>query len=77
MKSRRLKWLLGAVVLVTLYIGSYFFYRASHVEVWARDGQPYMIFPTESQIMYYVYRPLMYPDAALTGMRFHIGPHQE
>jgi hypothetical protein len=31
-----------------------------------------------SVLAYVVFRrPLMYADAALTGMRFHIGPHRE
>ena len=52
-------------------------FRASHVEVWPRDGRRYLIIPSSARWLYYLYRPLMYVDGALTGMRFHIGPHGE
>ena len=77
MKPHHLNWLLLIVAFIMLYVGSYFAYRSAHTEVWARDGQSYVIFPPESRIVYYGYRPLMYLDIALTGMRFHIGPRQE
>jgi len=77
MQPYRLRWLLMATIAFVLYVGSYFAYRASHIEVWERNGQPYVIFPVSSPVVYYVYRPLTYLDGALTGMGFHIGPHQE
>jgi hypothetical protein len=63
------------VALVIVYIGSYAWFRSSHVERWDRDGRDYVIFP-QQPALYYLYRPLTYLDARLTGMRFHIGPHR-
>jgi hypothetical protein len=65
-----------AVILLLLpaYVGSYFWMRSSHIERWDRDGHNYVILP-QSRAIYYLYRPLTYLDARLTGMRFHIGPH--
>ncbi len=64
--------LLAAVLVV--YLGSYLAVRWSYSEVWDRDGMTYVLFP--SSVVYYLYRPLMYIDSSVTGMRFHIGPHQ-
>jgi hypothetical protein len=64
------------LVILTMYLGSYTWLRASHIERWHRDGHNYVILP-QSTVVYYVYRPLTYIDAHLTGMRFHIGPHRE
>jgi hypothetical protein len=64
------------LVAITVYFGTYTWLRASHVDQWNRDGHYYVIFP-KSTFVYYVYRPLTYLDAHLTGMRFHIGPHRE
>lgn len=47
-----------------------------NAEVWANDGQTYVIFPEDVPALYYAYRPLSYLDGAFTGMRFHIGPHR-
>jgi hypothetical protein len=63
------------VPLVMVYIGSYAWFRSSHVERSDRDGRHYVIFP-QQPALYYLYRPLTYFDAQLTGMRFHIGPHR-
>jgi hypothetical protein len=62
-----------AVVLVA-YIGAYVAYRTTNTEIWEVDGMSYVIFG--SRLNYYLFRPLTYIDGALTGMRFHIGPHQ-
>ena len=62
------------LVLMLIYLGSYAWFRATHVERWYRDEQEYVIFPRQPAL-YYLYRPLTYFDARLTGMRFHIGPH--
>ncbi len=67
--TRRLTLWLAVYSLV------YFAYRQTHIEVWPRDRQPYVIF--ESEIPYYIFRPASYVDAHLTGMRFHIGPHRD
>jgi len=45
-------------------------------EVWAEDGNKYVIYPQNPIAIYYVFRPLSYIDGFLTGMRSHIGPHQ-
>jgi hypothetical protein len=39
--------------------------------------QTYVIFPSGAlgQALYYAWRSLAYADSALTGMRFHMGPH--
>ena len=63
------------ILLVALYLGTYLWFRVTHVERWERDNQDYVIFP-RSMVLYYFYRPLTYLDAKATGMRFHIGPHR-
>src|SRR5258708_39778198 len=63
------------VLLVIVYIGSYAWFRSSHVERWHRDGRDYVIFP-QQPALYYLYRPLTYCDARITGMSFHLGPHR-
>jgi hypothetical protein len=63
-----------SAVVMTVYLGGYCAYRASNTEVWEVDGISYVIFG--SRLSYYVFRPLTYIDGGLTGMRFHIGPHQ-
>jgi len=62
------------VVLMIIYIGSYLWFRSGHMERWDHDGRDYIIFPQPA--LYYLYRPLTYLDARLTGMSFHIGPHR-
>ena len=42
----------------------------------AKDGHDYVIFPANPIFLYYFYRPAALVDGALTGMRFHIGPHR-
>ena len=66
---------IAAGVLLAVYVASYRWFRATHVERWERDGRDYVIFP-QSAALYYFYRPLTYVDAKLTGMRFPIGPHR-
>jgi len=68
---------LPALVALACYVLAYLVFRSSSVEVWPRDGQAYVIVPAEAPWLHYVFRPLMYADGALTGMRFHIGPHRE
>ena len=50
--------------------------RQNYRETWEQDQQEYVIFPTEKTSLYYLFRPLTYLDSYLTGMRFHLGPHQ-
>ncbi|NNE68552.1 MAG: hypothetical protein HKN33_18445 [Pyrinomonadaceae bacterium] len=63
------------VLIPILYLGSYGYVRETRKEVWEKDKKTYVIFP-EDKILYYVYRPLTIADRRLTGMQFHIGPHQ-
>ncbi len=63
--------------LLLIYVGSYMVFRQINTEVWDRDKQAYVIFPTGAgSALYYAWRPLSYVDGAMTGMRFHIGPHR-
>jgi len=65
------------VAALLIYTGAYLVFRQSHIEVWERDKQAYVIFPEGSgSALYYAWRPLTYVDSTLTGMRFHIGPHR-
>lgn len=76
--KRRLARILFIFVAVIfwLYVLSYTWFRQSHTEIWERDGRAYVIFPTDKIYLYYLYRPLSYIDGKLTGIGFHIGPHQ-
>jgi len=64
-------------VVIAVWFSSYFAFLATHIEVWPRDGRGYLIVPLDARWLYYLYRPLMHVDGVLTGMRFHIGPHDE
>ena len=65
-------------VVLAIYAGSYTAFRQSNQEVWPKDSRTYVIFPAGAagHALYYIWRPLSYTDSALTGMRFHVGPHQ-
>jgi hypothetical protein len=69
------RFLLILIALVIVYIGGYAWFRSAHTQRWGRDGHDYVIFP-QQPALFYLYRPLTYCDARLTGMRFHIGPHR-
>jgi hypothetical protein len=71
-QARTMRVLVMPLVLVALWGASYVAFRATHVEVWPRDGRRYVIVPLDARWIYYLYRPLMYVDGVLTGMRFHI-----
>lgn len=58
-----------------VYFAIYGWFRATHTEVWETNGRPYVIFPQNYVVIYYIFRPLTYLDGALAGMGFHIGPH--
>jgi hypothetical protein len=47
------------LVVITVYVGTYIWLRASHVERWDRDGHDYVLLP-QSSLVYYVYRRLTY-----------------
>ena len=64
------------LILVLAYFVSYIWFRQSNDEVWEKDGNAYIIFPTEQIYLHYFYRPLTYLDGNLTGMKFHIGQHR-
>ncbi len=63
------------LMFLLVYVGSYSWFRSTHVERWDRDGRGYLIFP-QSGALYYFYRPLSYIDARISGIGFHIGPHR-
>ena len=73
--SHKTRVLSGVILLLGAYLISYIAYRQASIEVWERNGTEYVIF-SEDKILYYVYRPLSIIDARLTGMQFHIGPHE-
>jgi hypothetical protein len=64
--------------LLAIYAGSYAAFRQTHQEVWQKDKQTYVIFPSGAigQARYYVWRPLAYADSSLTGIRFHVRPQR-
>lgn len=66
----------AVLAVVVIYLLGYLALRLLNAEVWDRDGNTYVLFPQQPIALYYLYRPMTYLDAALTGMRFHIGPHQ-
>lgn len=68
------KIVIGVMILVAIYFCSYLVVRQSYAQVWEQDNNIYVLFPNAPT--YYLYRPLTYPDAMITGMRFHIGPHR-
>ena len=68
------RFLVAVVAILAAYAGSYVWLRSSHIERWDRDDHDYVILP-QSTAIYYLYRPLTYIDARITGMHFHIGPH--
>ena len=66
-----------AILALALYIVTYIIFRQTNTEVWERDHRAYVIFPRGyGAALYYLWRPLLYVDSALTTMRFHIGPHR-
>jgi hypothetical protein len=66
------------LLLLVAYAGTYVAFRQINQEVWLKDQQTYVMFsPGEfGRVLYYLWRPLSHLDGALTGMRFHIGPHR-
>lgn len=65
-----------AIVLASVYLLGYAVLRTFSVEIWEKNGEAYVMFPERRIALYHAYRPLTYVDGALTGMRFHIGPHR-
>jgi hypothetical protein len=62
--------------ILLLYSAGYLLFRFSHIELWERDNNMYVIFPKESKWIYYFFRPASYFDSKVTGIGIHIGPHQ-
>lgn len=77
--QRKVRSYVGLVagVIVLAYILTYVQFRQSHMERREADGHYYVIYPIAHPLIYRIHRPLMYLDGAVTGMRFHIGPHPE
>jgi hypothetical protein len=65
------------IIVVVLYLASYALFRQTHIQVWNKNGKPYVIFPKGNPVIYYFFRPLSYIDGVVTGMGFHIGPHEQ
>jgi len=64
------------MIVVALYLASYALFRQTHIQVWNKNGKPYVIFPKGNRVIYYFFKPLSFIDGAVTGMGFHIGPHE-
>lgn len=71
------KYLPLIVVAILLYVVSYLGFRTAYQEVRQQDGKVYVIFPPQYPALYYFFRPLSLLDGAITGMQFHIGPHEQ
>lgn len=61
--------------LILLYTAAYLVFRTQNQEIWAEDGNNYVIFSATAIWVYYAFRPASRLDGILTGMRTHIGPH--
>lgn len=68
---------LSLLIAAVGYLATYLYLRSTSIQRWEKDDRDYVIFPQQPVIIYYFYRPLSLVDAAFTGMRFHIGPHEE
>lgn len=69
------RFALIALAAALVYIGGYAWFRQTHVEIWSKNGRPYVIFPKGNLALYYGFRPLSFIDGKMTGMGFHIGAH--
>lgn len=70
------KYLPKLLWFLLLYGLGYLGIRFSGMQRSPQDGQMYVIFPESPILVYYLYRPLSWLDARLTGQKFHIGPHR-
>jgi hypothetical protein len=73
----RRRRLVLALVLSAVYVGSYVWYRARHLEVREETGRHYVMYPAESGAVLMLYRPMAHLDQGLTGTGTHLGPHHE
>ena len=66
------------VLLFCVYVIGYMGFRATHTEMVEGDesSSAYVIFPKDNAWLYDFFRPMAYVDGAVTGMQFHIGPHE-
>jgi hypothetical protein len=75
-----MKRAIPSLILIGLlaYVLSYMGYRSTHMESREENGKDvtYVIFPTDQKWVYYFYRPMSYVDGRVSGIQFHIGPHQ-
>ncbi|MDA8585191.1 hypothetical protein N9L47_02870 [Rhodobacteraceae bacterium] len=60
--------------LVLAYVLAYAVIRTTQSEVWAKDGNTYVIYPSSTLFVYAAFRPLAYLDEKLTGRRSSVGP---
>ena len=70
------KAIAAIIVLFLFYVLSYIWIRQTHMEVWEKDNNAYVIFPADKVFLYYLFRPISYVDGNLTGVKFHIGQHR-
>jgi glyoxylase-like metal-dependent hydrolase (beta-lactamase superfamily II) len=69
---------IGTLAIVLLaYFAAYVVLRARWAVRWDFEGRTYVLFPESAPWTYHAFRPVAYADGALTGMRFHMGPHRE
>jgi hypothetical protein len=66
-----------ALICAALHTLGYIVFRVANAELYPEDNQICVIFPEGNLALWYLFRPLTYVDAAVTGMRFHIGPHRD
>lgn len=75
MRRGRRRWVVTGLALAA-YAAACLAFRAANTEVWERDGRPYVVYPAGVTALYYLFRPLSYADAVLTGTQTHVGPHR-
>ena len=66
------------VLLFGAYLIGYLAFRGMHTEMVEADesSSAYVIFPKDNAWLYDFFRPMTYVDGAVTGIQFHIGPHE-
>jgi hypothetical protein len=78
MKSRSSAKRLAVFFLLVFFccILGYGYMRQTNKQTWEKNGREYVIFPKDTLFLYYLYRPMAWIDGKITGMGFHIGPHE-
>jgi len=64
------------VAVTFVYLCSYCIFRQKNTQIWEVNNKPYVIFPKDNLVLYYLYRPLSIIDSKMTGIGIHIGPHR-